>query len=87
MTTLLNSQPGSKEYTIHRYATVTLRQGHLQRAYHRHVVGSQDLGVTDFHRVLMASAKQNQNLKNAVIVNQVSMLGLPHKVKTQYLQI
>ncbi|XP_072033355.1 telomerase reverse transcriptase-like [Amphiura filiformis] len=72
ITTLLNSEPSIKEYVIRRYATVTLHQGHQrQRAFQRHVSTSQEV-VTDFHRVLMGLAKDNQCVKNAVIVNQVS---------------
>ena len=63
------SQPGTKEFLIRRYATVTLQHGKLQRAFVRHVSVSQDVG-SDFHRTLMGLAKENQP-KNAIMVNQV----------------
>ncbi|XP_071509586.1 uncharacterized protein [Diadema antillarum] len=72
------------EYQVHRYAAVTTTpSGKLQRAYHRHV--ATELTTGSFHLQLLAMAQRGR-VKNAVLINQVSLATLSTQILLQRLR-
>ncbi|XP_072180170.1 uncharacterized protein [Diadema setosum] len=72
------------EYQVHRYAAVmTTPSGKLQRAYHRHV--TTELTTGSFHLQLLAMAQRGR-VKNAVLINHVSLATLSTQILLQRLR-